>query len=76
MRVVDVVDLAGEVLPRRWVRRFVTSLLLCMLATGSVATALWYSTAKAAAIEEDLAAPMLEQITKIASPAPTVPSTP
>lgn len=70
MRPVDVIDLAGEVLPRRWLRAFWTCLLIGMLATGSSAPILWYVMAKSEAIQADLVAPMLENIAELATPKP------
>lgn len=67
----DAVDLAGEVLPRRWLRAFWTCLLIAMLVTGSAAPILWYATAKSEAIQEDLVAPMLDHLAELATPTPT-----
>ncbi|UCN15835.1 hypothetical protein LFM56_05845 [Cellulomonas iranensis] len=66
----DVIDLAGEVLPRRWLRAFWTCLLIGMLATGSTVPVLWYVMAKSEAIHEDLVAPMLDNIAELATPTP------
>jgi len=70
---VDVVELAGEVLPRRWVQGAVRLLVVFMLLTGITAPFMWFINAKAASINEEIA-PALQHIVEMAKPtvAPTV----
>ena len=66
MRTVDVVELLGEVLPRRWVQAVVRLLVVFMLLTGITAPLMWFINAKAASIQDDLA-PALQHIVQMAT---------
>lgn len=71
MHDVDFVDLAVEVLPRRWVRLILRIMVVLMLLTGSSAPFVWYATHKAAALDQDLMRPMLSQLATLATPRAT-----
>lgn len=71
MRTVDALELAGDVLPRRWVRWMVLLLLAGMLVTHNYSPLMWFVTAKAAAIQEDVVRPMLDSLlANLSTPTP------
>ncbi len=73
MRSVEVLELASEMLPRRWVRRAGVIVVLALLASGTFnEPAGWYVREKAAALQESLVEPILERfIEQLATPSQT-----
>ena len=65
---IDAVELAGEVLPRKWVRRVVLLLLGSMALTGNYALASWFVREESAKIKEDIVTPMMESILREVAP--------
>jgi len=73
MRTVEAVELVGELLPRRWVRKAGIVVVLVLLATHKFEdVALWYVTEKAAAVQEDVA-PVLQRLVEQAHTPPGTP---
>jgi len=76
MRAVELVEIAAEVLPRRWVHHALVLLVLGMAVTGCVAPVTWFVMEKAASLSEDMT-PALQELVKDAQrPAPTTAVTP
>ena len=73
---IDAVEIAGDVLPRRWVRWAVLLLLAGMAVTGNYAPVVWFVGEEATKIQEDIVAPMLDQILRAAVPTMTPAATP
>ncbi len=73
MRSVEILDLASEMLPRRWVRRAGVIVVLALLASGILNDAAgWYVREKAAALQESLVEPIFERFTEqLANPSQT-----
>jgi hypothetical protein len=63
MRGSDLVDLALDLAPRRWVRGAGAIVLLVMVATGTAGAVFqWYVLDKAAGIQEDVVQPMVDRM--------------
>jgi len=63
MRGSEWIELAGDVLPRRWLRVIGPLILAVLLRTGTASDVfLWFVQDKAAAIQEDVVEPMLEPL--------------
>lgn len=76
MRGSDLVDLALELAPRRWLRGVGALLLLVMVATGTAGAVFqWYVLDKVAGIQEDLARPIVEGMLRTIGVPTTAPST-
>lgn len=72
MRTVDALEIAGEVLPRRWVRWAALLLLVGMWVTHNYSPILWFISAKSAAVQEDVVQPMLKSfVANMQTPAAT-----
>lgn len=62
MRPVDAFELATDVLPVRWLRWPALLLLAGMLVTQNYSPIIWFVTAKAIAIQEDVVQPMIDNL--------------
>ena len=77
MRGSDLVDVALELAPRRWLRGVGAIVLLVMVATGTAGAVFqWYVLDKAAGIQEDLVQPIVDRMLRTIAVPTTAPSTP
>jgi hypothetical protein len=76
MRTVDAVELAGDVLPRKWVRRAVLLVLGAMMVTGDYTPINWLVREEAVKMQDEHVAPMLTPIVRAAMPTVTPAATP
>ncbi|WP_029291280.1 hypothetical protein [Cellulomonas sp. HZM] len=75
MRLIDGVETGIEVLPRRWVRRGLTVLVVGMALTGWTAPVQWFIREKAASVQDEIT-PIVTQLFADLAVSPTPLATP